>query len=103
MARITPLTLQIPGEKKFIEVNTKEQLIISTVGIYASKMGNDKYLPLQSAQQILYPPFEQLRRKSVGPDSRSSNNFKGLNISFTNKFTGLLSKNTSPSQFLAQR
>jgi hypothetical protein len=33
----SPMGNEIPGEKKFIEVNTKEQLIISTIGIYASK------------------------------------------------------------------
>jgi hypothetical protein len=37
---------EIPGEKKFIEVNTKEQLIISTIGVYASKKGEDRYVPL---------------------------------------------------------
>jgi len=41
---------EVPGEKKFVEVNTKEQLIISTIGIYASKKNEDKYLPLQNPQ-----------------------------------------------------
>jgi len=41
---------EIPGEKKFIEVNTKEQLIISTIGMYASKKGEDRYVPLVNPQ-----------------------------------------------------
>ena len=56
---LSPLGNEIPGEKKFVEVNTQEQLNISTVGIYASKKGKDRYIPLQSAQQILFAPFEQ--------------------------------------------
>ena len=43
---MSPVGLENPGEKKFIEVNTKEQLIISTVGIYASKKDKDRYLQL---------------------------------------------------------
>ena len=45
-------------EKKFVEVNTKEQLITSTIGIYASKKDEDRYVPLQNPQQILFAPFE---------------------------------------------
>ena len=43
---MSPIGSEIPGEKKFVEVNTKEQLIISSIGIYASKKGEDKYMPL---------------------------------------------------------
>jgi len=43
---LSPIGSEIPGEKKFVEVNTQEQLIVSTIGIYASKKGQDKYLPL---------------------------------------------------------
>ena len=43
---MSPIGNEIPGEKKFVEVNTKEQLIISTIGIYASKKGEDRYVPL---------------------------------------------------------
>lgn len=45
---MSPIGNEIPGEKKFVEVNTKEQLIISTIGIYASKKGEDRYVPLQN-------------------------------------------------------
>jgi hypothetical protein len=62
---MSPIGNEIPGEKKFVEVNTKEQLIISTIGIYASKQGEDRYVPLQNPQQILFAPFEQLLRKNV--------------------------------------
>ena len=47
---MSPMGNEIPGEKKFIEVNTKEQLIISTIGMYASKKGEDRYVPLQNPQ-----------------------------------------------------
>jgi len=47
---MSPIGNEIPGEKKFVEVNTKEQLIISTIGIYASKQGEDRYFPLQNPQ-----------------------------------------------------
>ena len=43
---MSPMGNEIPGEKKFVEVNTKEQLIISTIGMYASKKGEDRYVPL---------------------------------------------------------
>ena len=44
---MSPISNEIvPGEKKFIEVSTKEQLIISTIGMYASKKGEDRYVPL---------------------------------------------------------
>ena len=36
----------IPGEKKFIEESTQEQLIISSIGYFASKRGEDRYVPL---------------------------------------------------------
>lgn len=62
---MSPIGNEIPGEKKFVEVNTKEQLIISSIGIYASKKGEDRYVPLQNPQQILFAPFEQLLRKNV--------------------------------------
>jgi hypothetical protein len=55
---MSPIGNEIPGEKKFVEVNTKEQLIISTIGIYASKKNEDRYVPLQNPQQILFAPFE---------------------------------------------
>jgi hypothetical protein len=42
----SPICNEIPGEKKFVEVNTKEQLIISSIGIYASKKNEDRYVPL---------------------------------------------------------
>ena len=41
---------EIPGEKQFIEVNTNEQLIISTIGIYGSRQGEDRFVPLESAE-----------------------------------------------------
>jgi hypothetical protein len=47
---LSPIGSEIPGEKKFIEVNTKEQLIISSIGIYASKKGEDKYMPLEKPE-----------------------------------------------------
>ena len=47
---MSPMGNEIPGEKKFVEVNTKEQLIISTIGMYASKKGEDRYVPLQNPQ-----------------------------------------------------
>jgi hypothetical protein len=47
---MSPIGSEIPGEKKFVEVNTKEQLIISSIGLYASKKGEDRYVPLQNPQ-----------------------------------------------------
>lgn len=47
---MSPIGSEIPGEKHFVEVNTKEQLIISTVGIYASRVGEDRYVPLQNPE-----------------------------------------------------
>ena len=43
----SPLGIDIPGEKKFVEVNTGETLIVSTIGIYASRKGENMYIPLQ--------------------------------------------------------
>lgn len=62
---MSPIGSEIPGEKQFIEVNTQEQLIISTIGIFASRKGEDRYVQLQSPEQILFSPFVQLLRKNV--------------------------------------
>jgi len=45
---MSPIGIEIPGEKKFVEVTTGETLIVSTFGIYASQQGKDMYMPLQS-------------------------------------------------------
>jgi len=50
----------IPGEKKFYEIHTGEQLIVSLIGLFARHKDQDKYMPLQNPVQILYPPFVQL-------------------------------------------
>jgi hypothetical protein len=116
---LSPISGEIPGEKKFVEVNTQEQLIISTIGIYASKKGQDKYLPLQSPQQILFAPFEQLPRKHIDGETPTSklirpqvgnetpisgagtSTFKGMSQTSTSPMQLLSNKNVSPSQFLA--
>ena len=72
---------EIPGEKKFVEVNTKEQLIISTIGIYASKEGEDRYIQLTHPQQILFTPFQQLLRKNVQVDAMRQIGGKSDNMS----------------------
>jgi hypothetical protein len=41
---------EIPAEKQFVEVSTGEQLIISTIGIYASRQNEDRFVPLHSAE-----------------------------------------------------
>ena len=37
---------ELAGEKHFIEVNTKESLIITMDGMWASRTGEDKYVQL---------------------------------------------------------
>ena len=44
---MSPIGSEIPGEKQFIETNTGEALIISNIGIFASRKGEDRYVPLQ--------------------------------------------------------
>ena len=41
---MSPLTYETPGAKRFVEMYTGEQLIVSTQGIYAGKKGEDSYL-----------------------------------------------------------
>lgn len=48
--QMSPIGIEIPGEKKFVEVTTGETMIISTFGIYASQKGKDMYMPLQTPQ-----------------------------------------------------
>lgn len=112
---MSPIGNEIPGEKKFVEVNTKEQLIISTIGIYASKKDEDRYVPLQNPQQILFAPFEQLLRKYVatpGENMRQIVNKKAgesqngvLMSNASNQspspLQGFGKATVSPSQFLA--
>lgn len=43
---MSPMGSEIPGEKQFIEQTTGEALIISNIGIFASKKGEDRYVPL---------------------------------------------------------
>jgi len=35
---------EIPCEKQLIEVNTQEHMVISTIGIFASRKGKDRYV-----------------------------------------------------------
>ena len=41
---------QSRGEKKFIEINTNEQLIISSIGAFAAPRDSDKFMPLSNFQ-----------------------------------------------------
>ena len=71
----------IPGEKKFYEVHTGEQLIVSLIGLFARLKDQDKYMPLQNPIQILYPPFVQLNASIPSKDYNSKNKAGGSNES----------------------
>lgn len=71
---MSPIGSEIPGEKQFIETNTGEALIISNIGIFASRKGEDRYVPLQFPEQILFAPFVQLQpRKNLS--TMGNNNY----------------------------
>ena len=63
---------QTQGEKKFEETTTGEKLIINFLGAFASLKMSDKYIPVKTFQQLLYPPFSQVNEKNGTPDQGKS-------------------------------
>ena len=48
IADASPKTDLGRGEKKFVEINTNEQLIISTIGAFGAPKNSDRFMPLTS-------------------------------------------------------
>jgi hypothetical protein len=93
----SPFSTEPPAEKKFKEETTGETMIISISGIFASRKGQDKYMQLQSPQQVLYKPFVQLVNKNLKTpkDERDS-------VNFANQFGASQLKQSPPPQFTQQ-
>lgn len=51
------------NEKIYVEQNTQEKIIINRNGAFASLKDTDKFLPVNTFQQLLYAPFEQINVK----------------------------------------
>ena len=69
---MSPLSSEMPGEKQFVETTTGETLIVTQIGLYASRKGEDRYVHLQFPEQILVAPFVQLQSRR---NASMANNF----------------------------
>lgn len=61
----------MPGEKQFVEVTTGETMVISNIGVFASRKDENKFVRLQFPEQILYTPFVQLQQRRNGMSSQA--------------------------------